>query len=157
MDADMTRSMKFFAFENHGNLSDNTYDRLRTLLAEADVPIHSLKTSWISIQTQLDLRVRNYDCCIEGCMAFTGEHKKRRKYEYCKELRFVEPDGVVEDDSLFYPDFELYTTLKARAVFIYIPIIPRLKLLYANQTWSGKMRYPSTLNSEDPASANEES
>lgn len=148
--------MKFFAFKNHENLSDNTYDRLRTLLTEMGLPVHSLKTSRTSIQTQLDLRVRNYDCCIKGCMAFTGEHKKRRKCEYCEELRFVEPDGVVEDDPLFYPDFESYATLKARAAFTYIPIIPRLKLLYANQTWSEKMRYPLTFNSEKPASANEE-
>lgn len=37
-------------------------------------------------------------------MTFIGEHKKCRKCEYCKELRFVESDGVVEDDSLFYSD-----------------------------------------------------
>lgn len=37
--------MKFFAFKNHENLSDNIYDRLRTLLAEMGRPVYSLKTS----------------------------------------------------------------------------------------------------------------
>jgi len=35
------------------------------------------------------------------------------------------------------------TQLTPKAVYSYIPIIPRLKLLYSNPTYAKKMRYPS--------------
>ena len=82
-------------------------------------------------------------------MAFTGEHRLRRKCQHCKELQFIELDGAFDEDLMFYPNSQSYSNLKPCAVFTYMPIIPRLKLLYANETYSAKMRYPTTLFAED--------
>jgi hypothetical protein len=76
-------------------------------------------------------------------MAFTGTHRLRRRCIHCKAMRFkgggpsTNPD-VFDDDALF-------PSLKAEATYSYIPIIPRLKLLYANLEWAKQMRYPTDL------------
>ena len=38
--------------------------------------------------------------------------------------------------------------LKCKAQYSYLPLIPRLRLLYANKEYARKMRYPTTLESE---------
>ena len=38
-----------------------------------------------------------------------------------------------------------YSHLIPRAVYSYIPLIPRLKLLYANRVYAKKLQYPATL------------
>ena len=35
--------------------------------------------------------------------------------------------------------------MTAQASYSYLPIIPRLKLLYANREWAKNMRYPTEL------------
>jgi hypothetical protein len=75
-------------------------------------------------------------------MAFTGRHLLRTRCLHCSESRFSKcPDNIGD----FFPSVESYSHLKPRAVFLYIPLIPRLKLLYANKESSAKMRYPGIL------------
>lgn len=142
---DMLWSMKFLDFKNDVDISDTSYKELYIILQEEDCIIESLHVSRRYLQEQFGLNVQNYDCCIKDCMTFTERHKAHRKYAHCDQLRFVEPKDTFEDDIIFYPDFQSYEALKPRAVFIYIPLIPRLKLLYANTTMTTKMRYPSSL------------
>lgn len=141
--------MKFFGWKCAANLSDTKYEILRALLAEEDHSIVSLKESRLYLQNMLGIRVRNYDCCPSGCMAYIGKYRMNRKCPHCKILRFIEPDGIFDQDLMSYPNFQSYMNLKPRAVFTYMPIIPRLKLLYANKIYSAKMRYPSTLFAQE--------
>src|SRR5277367_4439580 len=117
---DMLRSMKFLGLKNDVDISDTSYKEL-CILQEEGCTIESLHVSRRYLQEQLGLNVQNYDCCIKGCMAFTGRHKARRKCAHCGQLRFVEPQDVFEDDLVFYSDFQSYATLKPRAVFTYMP------------------------------------
>jgi hypothetical protein len=57
-------------------------------------------------------------------------------------LRFY---GEVDDGSDFYLDEGVFANLKHKAEYSYLPLIPRLKLLYANPHWAEKMRYGSDL------------
>lgn len=141
--------MKVFGWKCGSNLSDTKYVELQRILEEEKVPIETLKTTRQYLQQMLGLQTRKYACCRTGCMAFTGENRKRRKCHHCHELQFIEPDGAFDEDLMLYPNFQSYANLKPRAVFTYIPIIPRLKLLYTNETYSMKMRYPTTLFAED--------
>src|SRR5947207_13758623 len=149
----MKRTMKVFGWKCGANLSDTKYGELREILEEEKVPIETLSTTRQYLQEMLGLETRDYACCRTGCMAFTGKNRMRRKCHHCKGLQFIEPDGAFDEDLIFYPSFQSYANLKPRAVFTYMPIIPRLKLLYANETYSLKMRYPTTLFAEDSTMA----
>ena len=72
-------------------------------------------------------------------MAFTGSHILRRQCLHCSEPRF---DETTDDAEEFYANLHFCESLTPRATYSYIPIIPRLKLLYANKMYSEKMRYP---------------
>lgn len=126
-------------------MSDMKYIELQRILEEENVPIETLRTTRQYLQQMLNLMTRNYNCCRTGYMAFTDENRMRRKCHHCNELRFIEPDDIFDKDLMFYPNFQSYVNLKSRAMFTYMPIIPHLKLLYVNETYSAKMRYPTIL------------
>jgi hypothetical protein len=50
---------------------------------------------------------------------------------------------------MFFDDAASYCHFKPRALYTYMPIIPRLRLLYANRLYAEKMRYPKGLR-DDP-------
>ena len=83
-------------------------------------------------------------------MAFTGEHQLRRKCLYCRETRFYEGDDAQATDNVeeFYGDIQMMSSLTPKAQYSYLPLIPRLRLLYANKMYAAKMRYPETLYSK---------
>ena len=76
-------------------------------------------------------------------MAFTGEDKLRGKCIHCDEPRF-NCDNLAELPD-FYEKLEDIAHFTPRGTFNYIPLIPRLRLLYANKKCSRKMRYPKKL------------
>ena len=60
------------------------------------------------------IKRETFDCCINSCMAFTGEHKAAEKCLHCDEDRFFDE------------------TRKPRQTWSYIPLTSRLKLQYRN-------------------------
>jgi len=146
---DWKSTYPFFHYKFTSNTSDISYKQLRELLSEWHIDVRSLKTTREDLQQRLHLRMRKYDACIKGCMAFTGEHKLRGLCAYCgrgknpkepKEPRFYynNPANAPE----FYENLTTLKDLEPRATYCYLPLIPRLRLLYANKEWSKKMRYP---------------
>jgi hypothetical protein len=91
--------------------------------------------------------MHRYDCCINNCMAFTGPDRLRRRCILCGEARFFEGDGEAAGHE-FYSDIFEMSKLQPKAQYSYLPLIPRLRLLYANKDYAGKLRYPSTLEAE---------
>lgn len=77
-------------------------------------------------------------------MVFIGDNLLRRRCQFCKTSRFFGDDDE-STNSEFFPDVLSYSGLRPRAVYEYIPLIPRLKLLYATPDYAEKMRYPNTL------------
>lgn len=97
---------------------------------------HSGVNSWTRIQsrvTQLSgFEPKRYDCCINSCCCFVGPHANCDTCPYCKTTRF-DASG------------------KPRQVFVYLPIIPRLKAYFANAEMARKMRYRAFEHQHDPA------
>lgn len=65
----------------------------------------------------------------------------RRKSRFCETPRFFEGDAG--DDT--FPDIQSFSQLTPRALYEYIPLVPRLRLLYANPVSALEMRYPTKL------------
>ncbi|KIJ33705.1 hypothetical protein M422DRAFT_97623, partial [Sphaerobolus stellatus SS14] len=109
-DQDLT-TFRAFAFESETKLGVNTFEKLRNHFPELE--IDSLKALRSKIKDLSGLRPVKYDCCINSCMAYTGDHAEKTSCDYCEEPRHDE-NGFV------------------RNVFEYIPLGPRLKHLYAS-------------------------
>ncbi len=135
--------MKFFSWKCDFSLSDTGYRSLIDRLSSSRVHIHGLQASRKYLQSHLGLYVQEFHRCVNNCMLYVGKHELLRRCHYCETPRFFEtPEAAAQGD---FVDEKSYANLKPRAVFSYIPVIPRLKLLYTNQEYARKMRYPRTL------------
>lgn len=136
--------MRYFQWKCHSNVSDNSYEKLRKHLANSGVHIKSLRATRRYLQSALGISIKNYHRCINNCMVFAGQNLLRRRCQYCGTPRFHDdPDSTTESD--YFDNVESYSQFTPSAIYSYIPIIPRLKLLYANPAMSEKMRYPKKL------------
>jgi len=141
-------SLRFFEWLVRSNVSERSFDKLRMLLAkERFKTVHAARSSRRKLASELSLYTQRYDCCIRNCMAFTGEHWLRRRCinSKCKAPRF---HGGSADQGEYFTSEQQFANMTAQASYTYLPIIPRLKLLYANPEWSQKMRYPRSMLNE---------
>ena len=105
------------------------------------------------IFTQTTSRTKQH-ACKNGCMFFRGVHKDLRECLVCKHPRFKPPKDEVMDDSS-KDDLETESGKKNKKkkkkkkanqdvpiiVCWYLPIVPRLKRLFANPDTSKLMRW----------------
>jgi hypothetical protein len=77
-----------------------------------------------------------------------GKNLLRQRCPYCDNSRFSN-DTSHQAGEEFFPDEAAFSTLKPTAFFEYIPIIPRLKLLFASPKVAEMMRYSQRLK-QDP-------
>jgi len=87
------------------------------------------------------------DCGINNCMAFIGPDSLRCWCSLCWEFRYFEGDNE-EAQGEFYSDILQMFKRQAKAHFLYLPIIPRLRLLFANKHYAQILCYPTTLEDE---------
>ena len=99
------------------------------------------------LHNMLGIKMCKYDSCINSCMMFTGNHRLWRKCLYCQEARFYEEDQATNNAEEFYSDIYVMASLTPKVQYSYLPLIPCLRLLYANETYAAKMCYPETLYS----------
>ena len=141
-------SLRFFEWLVRSNVSERSFDKLRMLVVrEFSKQVHDARRSRRLLANELSLYTRSYDCCIRNCMAFTGKHWLRRRCinSKCKAPRF---HGGSADQGEYFTSEQQFASMTAQASYKYLPIIPRLKLLYANPEWSQKMRYPRSMLNE---------
>ena len=96
----------------------------------------------------LGINILCFDCCLNNCMVFAGDYLLWRRCEHCHVPQFLtsrQLDSELESDDELFLDINSFLHLKSRAVYEYIPLIPRLRLLYAKSESAKKMRYPKTL------------
>jgi hypothetical protein len=142
---DWAATYALYSYKFRSNTSDTSYEELCHLisnLSDHSIDVKSLRAIQENLRQLLHLRSKKYDACIDGCMASAGNHILRRRCLYCKKTRFVETSDAVEE---FYPNLAFLNGLTPKETYSYIPIIPRLQLLYANKVYSKKMRYPREL------------
>jgi len=77
-------------------------------------------------------------------MAYIGANELKRRCVHCGTERFHDVEDLSPDIETF-PDTRSYSNLMPRAVYTYIPIIPRLQLLYAHPDSAAQMKYPQEL------------
>jgi hypothetical protein len=96
------------------------YTSLRNLLRfclHIDLP--SLRRRESHLRSITTICPQFIDCCPSGCMAYTGSHAKLAACTHCNTPRYQEHIHIGQK-------------LKARQHFLYIPIVPRLKIQYSN-------------------------
>ena len=139
-------SLRFFEWKVRSNISERSFDKARGLIRnEFYKDVDDVRRSRRILAEELGLYTQGYDCCINNCMAFTGMNAPRRICEHCKEPRFDGGNGGNAEEGEYITNPQAYANLNARATYHYLPIIPRLRLLYANKVYSEKMRYPRAL------------
>ena len=138
--SEWTNTFRFFHWKNKYNASDGAYNSLREELAASGTKIRSLRATRRYLGALLGLKIKEYHRCVNNCLVFTGKHKLQRQCGICGEPRFRHGVTGGELDSPLS-----LSQLTPCAVYSYLPLIPRLKLLYANREYARKMRYPSTL------------
>ena len=138
-----TKSLRFFEWKARANISERSFDKLRFIIGkEFGNEIDDVRQSRCKLASELGIYTQSYDCCVQNCMAFIGEHWLRRTCKKCKSTRYL---GTSADSGEFFTRAQQFSSLKALTLYQYLPIIPRLKLLYASPRWSEKMRYPRSM------------
>ncbi|KAI0087702.1 hypothetical protein BDY19DRAFT_892183, partial [Irpex rosettiformis] len=116
------RYLRPFALKVDSHMPGNTFAKLPYAFPASSVPTwkacqqHAANLSGFNPQV--------YDCCINSCCCFVGVHADAMECTYCTSSRY-DAHG------------------KRRQEFVYLPIIPRLKTLFANAELSSKLRYRS--------------
>jgi hypothetical protein len=141
-------SLDYLNWKFKYNTSDNSYVDLLKHLSTSGLHLKSHRETHHYLSKLFGIQRTKYDCCVNNCMAFTGPDKLRRRCILCGEARFHKVEGEEEINDEFYMDSQELVGLRARSVYFYLPLIPRLRLLYANGDYSEKMRYPASLELE---------
>jgi len=136
-----TETLRFFAWKIKSNTSDTAYDSLRDELGKSGRKISTMKATRSYLQGLFGIRIQEYHRCINNCLVFAGANLLERNCCLCGEPRFYEDNAT----RVAFNSQLSYSHLIPRAVYSYIPLIPRLKLLYANRVYAKKLQYPATL------------
>ena len=131
-----TSTLRCCCWKTRHNTSDAAYNSLRTEL-ESSISIRSLRSTRRYLESLFGLKVQEYHQCVNNCMVFTGNNYLEIKCHFCREPRFI---GDRPLDSS-----QPYLCRAPSAVYSYLPLIPWLKLMYANRDYARKMLYPLTL------------
>ena len=114
------RILRPFALKVDTHMPSDTFARLPD--AFPDSKVSTWKASQAHVARLSGFQPEAYDCCINSCCAFTGPHASLATCPYCAEPRYN-------------------ASGKPRKVFIYLPIIPRLKSYFANKPMAKEMEY----------------
>lgn len=131
------------------HIGDQQYERLRkTLKSSTGVEIKSLHSTRNYLREILRLDMVYFHRCPKNHIAFCGKYARHLKCPYCNEWWFFEhskgllstnelPESVPRSSSPERDtEWSEYRKLKPNAIYSYIPLIHRLRLLYANATTS---------------------
>jgi len=138
-------TLDLFEWKCSNKVSDLAYDKLRTRLEKKGLKIESLRVTRHYLEERLKLRKVRIPCCPKGCMAFFGPgNQLRRRCGYCNAARFREDNGKASLPEFFTAEAE-FSDFTPSVYFDYIPLIPRLKLLFAIPSLAKKMCYAADL------------
>ncbi|KAJ7318071.1 hypothetical protein DFH08DRAFT_613361, partial [Mycena albidolilacea] len=116
-------------FKVNVDLGSRAYDKMRRTFPQlSDLP--SLAKLQAEIGFISGVKPVKYDCCKQSCCCFVGPYADLNTCPYCDEARY---------DLRGRP----------RATFEYLPLIPRLKALFADPTMCEKLFYCAQYETED--------
>jgi len=105
--------IKLARLQARGGISRDTYGELRHIFRELGLELPCLRRAEARLRRFTGISVQRIDCCINVCIAYTGEFTSASACPRCKEPR-------------------LSTTGQPRNQFTYIPITHRLAVQYRN-------------------------
>ncbi|KAI0659178.1 hypothetical protein C8Q70DRAFT_1045390 [Cubamyces menziesii] len=118
-----------FALKVETNMPGTTFAKLPYAFPRSHIG------SWKTIQSRVaqlsGFEPQLYHCCVNSCCAFTGPHADSQVCPYCKADRY-DPNG------------------RPRKLFVYLPVIPRLKAYLANLDMAKKMQYRAKEHIHEP-------
>lgn len=116
--------LRAYAFKVDEHVTDKAFAKIPFVFPKEPVP--SVKVCRARLQALSGFKPVRYDCCINSCCCFAGEHKERMNCPYCGQDRYL---------------IDRRGKKKARKVFNYLPFIPRLVAMQANSIKAAEMRY----------------
>ena len=116
--------LRAYAFKVDEHLTDEAFAKIPFAFPKETVP--TVKVCKSRLQALSGFKPEKYDCCINSCCCFAGEHKNCTECPYCGQDRFI---------------IDRCGKKKPRKVFNYLPLIPRLVAMQANPVKAKEMRY----------------
>jgi hypothetical protein len=125
--------LRAYTFKVGEHITDKAFAKIP--LAFPKEPTPSVKVCRARLQALSGFKPVRYDCCINSCCCFTGVHKECMNCPYCGEDRYLVGRNGKR---------------KARKVFNYLPLIPRLVAMQANSIKATQMRYRAFEHTHSP-------
>jgi hypothetical protein len=153
-DSKLSMCVRLLAAKSNWNVSDQCLEHFAKMMLDSTATKDNLPTSYYDAKkwvSKLGLKVRKIDCCINGCMLFYDnefgtQDGSLEECKFCNSPRYQVRSRAVNSKQ---------KRVAVKSMF-YLPIIPRLKRMFAsmhsasqmtwhhtNQTSSGTMRHPS--------------
>jgi hypothetical protein len=109
--------LRAYTFKVDGHVTDKAFAKIPFAFPKEPVPL--AKVCRTQLQVLSGFKPVRYDCCINSCCCFAGEHKDCMNCPYCGQDRYL---------------IDRSGKKKARKVFNYLPLIPRLVAMQTNST-----------------------
>ncbi|PPQ78936.1 hypothetical protein CVT24_012460 [Panaeolus cyanescens] len=126
LDEDDLEILRTFSLKIEDHLTERTFSRLPQ--AYPNGPQLSLKLTKKHARKVSGLNAIRYSCCINSCICYVGPYADLLQCPHCKEDRFSARNTP-------------------RHYFDYIPLIPRLTAMVANQSSAKDMQYRAKFQS----------
>jgi hypothetical protein len=174
----MTRlGILLLKWKSISSISIEAFKLLRTILALAQIDIPSYSTIVQSLERIVGIKPRIIDCCLQSHMCFSGRHRFL-SHCWCGAARYQRPEPEDDPDRLplaieeeMEGEYEEYmaidftnqqrqrnreTPRRPVKYCIYIPLIPRLLLQYANPARANTLKNYKRETIESWVDSNEE-
>ena len=131
-DRDMS-ILRAYAFKVDEHLTDKAFTKIPYTFPKELVP--TVKVCRARLQALSGFKPVRYDCCVNSCCCFVGEHKDRTSCPYCHQDRYlVDRKGGK----------------KPHKVFNYLPFTPRLISMLANPNKAQEMQHRAFVHEHTP-------
>src|ERR1700733_177505 len=125
--------LRAYTFKVDGHVTDKAFAKIPFAFPKEPVPL--AKVCRTRLQVLSGFKPVRYDCCINSCCCFAGEHKD------CMNCPYWGQDRYLIDRS---------GKKKARKDFNYLPLIPRLVAMQTNSTKAVELRYRAFEHTHTP-------
>ena len=125
--------LRAYAFKVDEHLTDEAFSKIPYAFPKEPIP--TIKVCKARLQALSGFKPVRYDCCVNSCCCFAGEHKDRTSCPYCGQDRYI---------------MDRKGRKKPRKVFNYLPFTPRLISMLANPNKAQEMQYRAFVHEHTP-------
>ena len=131
--SELSVAVRLLSIKSEGNILQRSFDQIaglmkETLPADNTIPQDFYRTK--KLVSKLGLTAEKIDCCINGCMLYYGEQSEDKQCKFCGAGRY-KPRSRADSKHKEVPMKRMH----------YLPLIPRLKRLYASMSSAPHMTW----------------